>query len=262
LQIAWDSLQAPYALPGFGYLNVQPSALRISQIRLLRDSMFVSVGLSAKPELQQATSTQRKPLPAITDFQPRSGFRLFIAQSLPYDSLSALMNANMSGKEFSVGKGLIKKTVRIDSVKLQGGGAKMFLKVYVSRAAKGVFFLEGIPTWDPVKQVLFLDKMDYHIESKQWLLNSATYLLDGMIMQKLQQYSRFEFADKLKGLTGSLVGQMNRNIYPGINSRGYINKFSIDKIEAAETGIFIQGAAEGKLWLDIDAQALLKNFIK
>jgi len=261
LQIAWDSLQAPYALPGFGYLNVQPSALRISQIRLIRDSLFVSVGLSARPELQQVVTLQKKSLPAISDFQPRSGFRLFIAQNLPYDSLSALMNTSMSGKEFSVGKGLIKKSVRIDSVRLQGGGSKMFLKVYVSKAAKGVFYLEGVPTWDPVKQVLFLDKMDYHIESKQWLLNSASYLLDGIIMQKLQQYSTFNFSDKLTGLTGSLVGQMNRTIYPGINSRGYINKFSIDKIEAADTGIFIQGAAEGKLWLDINAQALLKQYL-
>lgn len=261
LQIAWDSLQTPYSLPGFGYLNVQPSALRIGQIRLIRDSLFVSVGLSAKPELQQVASVQKKNLPAISDFQPRSGFRLFIAQSLPYDSLGALMNANLSGKEFSVGKGLIKKSVRIDSVRLQGGTSKMFLKVFVSKAAKGVFYLEGVPTWDPVKQVLFLDKMDYQIESKQWLLNSASYLLDGVIKQKLQQYATFNFAEKLQDLTKSLATQMNRTIYPGINSRGYINKFSIDKIEAADTGIFIQGVAEGKLWLDINAQSLLRQFL-
>jgi hypothetical protein len=156
---------------------------------------------------------------------------------------------------------LIKKTVRLDSVRLQGGGTKMFLKVYVSKAAKGVFYLAGIPTWDPLKQVLFLDSMDYHIESKQWLMKSASYLLDGVIKQKLQQYSTFNFSEKLIGLTSSLATQMNRTIYTGISSRGYINKFSIDKMEAADTGIFIQGAAEGKLWLDINAAALLKNFL-
>ncbi|HSC52803.1 MAG TPA: DUF4403 family protein [Phnomibacter sp.] len=261
LQIAWDSLQTPYSLPGFGYLAVQPSALRISQIKLARDSMFVSIGLSARPELKESIAAQKNALPSISDFQPRSGFRLFIAQNLSYDSLNALINSNISGKEFAVGKGIIKKTIRIDSARLQGGGTKMFVKVYVSRAAKGVFYLEGVPVWDPVKQELYLDKMDYQVQTKQWLLNSASYLLDGVIMQKLQQYTRFNFSEKLKGLTQSIVDQMNRNIYPGINSHGYVNKFSLDKIEAADKGIFVQGAAEGKLWLDINPQALLQQYL-
>lgn len=262
LQIAWDSLQASYSIPGFGYLNVQPSALRLSQVVLSRDSLFVSVGLSARPELMpQVLYSPRQALPNTSDFQRRSGFRLFISQTLHYDSLSALANASIAGKEFSVGKGLLKKTVRIDSVKLQGGGAKMIVQVFVSKAAKGVFYLEGIPSWDATKQVLYFDQLDYHIQSKQLLLNSASYLMEGIIVQRLKQYTTFHFADQLYAMTGSIARQLNRPIYPGINSQGFINKFSIDKMEAGANGLQVQGAAEGQLSINIDAQQLLLRFL-
>jgi Domain of unknown function (DUF4403) len=136
------------------------------------------------------------------------------------------------------------------------------LKVYVSKAAKGVFFLEGIPKWDMLKQELYMDSLDYHIESKQWLVKSASYLLDGTITNKLKDYSRFNFTEKMTEMTTAIAEQMNREVYPGIQSKGYVNRFVLEKIEAAANGLFIQGAAEGKLFLNIEAQQLLKQFLK
>jgi hypothetical protein len=260
LQLAWDSLQAPYNLSGFGFLSVQPAALRISQATLVRDSLFLSVGLSARPELKPQPELQKKPMPSLSDFQLKNGFRLFVSQTLSYDSLSALVNANISGKEFQVGKGLLKKTVRIDSVRLQGGGEKMFIKVFVSKAAKGVFFLEGKPTWNPEKQQLYFDQLDYHIESKQWLVKSAGYLLDGTITNKLSAYSTFDLSERARLLVSSMSQQMNRQLYPGVNSRGFLNKFSIDSMQAVADGLHVQGMAEGKLWVDINAQQLLQQW--
>jgi hypothetical protein len=186
---------------------------------------------------------------------------LFVSQTLSYDSLSALVNSNIAGKEFQVGKGLLKKTVRIDSVRLQGGGEKMFIKVFVSKAAKGIFFLEGKPTWNPEKQQLYFDQLDYHIESKQWLVKSASYLLDGTITSKLAAYSTFDLSERAKSLIGSIAQQMNRQLYPGVNSRGFLNKFSIDSMQAVANGLHVQGMAEGKLWIDVNAQQLLQQWL-
>lgn len=107
-----------------------------------------------------------------------------------------------------------------------------------------------------------MDSLDYHIESKQWLVKSASYLLDGTITHKLKEYSRFNFTEKMTEMTTAIAEQMNRDVYPGIQSKGYVNRFVLEKIEAAANGLFIQGAAEGKLWLDIEAQQLLRQFLK
>jgi hypothetical protein len=263
LQTVWDTLQTPYRMTGFGYLSTQPQQLRISQASLVHDSLFISLGLTAKPELKQLPDVNRLALPNLTDFRPRSGFKLFIAQQLPYDSLSGVANLQVGGKEFQAGKGLLKKTVRIDSMRFQGGVTnKIIVKVYVSKAAKGVFYLEGVPRWDLQKQELWLDSLDYHIETKQFLIRTASLLLDGTITNKLKAYTRFNLQEKVKDLNNGLMTQMNRSIYPGVSSKGYITKLSIDDMKASDKGIFIAAAAEGKLWIDVDAGVLLGNFLK
>jgi hypothetical protein len=55
---------------------------------------------------------------------------------------------------------------------------------------------------------------------------------------------------------------MNRHIYNGISSKGYLGRFAIDKIEAGKDGLFVQGLVEGKLCLEVDAAKLLAAFVK
>jgi hypothetical protein len=262
LQMVWDTLQTPYRMPGFGYLSTQPQQLRISQATLIRDSLFISLGLTARPELKQAPSTTKAPLPNLSDFRQKSGFKMFIAQQLPYDSLSAVANKQLAGQEFQVGKGMLKKTVRIDSVKLQGGISHIILKVYASKAANGIFYLEGKPAWDPVKQEIWLDSLDYHIDTRQFLLRTANSLLDGTITSKLKSFTRFNLQQKILQLNASLTAQMNRSIYPGVSSKGYITKLSMDDMRASDKGLYLAAAAEGKLWMDIDAGLLMGSFLK
>lgn len=262
IQMVWDTLQTPYRMPGFGYLSTQPQQFRISQVSLMRDSLFLSLGLTARPELKQAPENRKLPLPGLSDFRSRSGFKMFIAQQLPYDSLSAIASQKVAGQEFQAGKGLLKKSIRIDSLKLQGGTAHIIVKVFVSKAAKGVFYLEGTPAWDAQKQELWLDSLDYHIETKQFLLRTASSLLDGTITSKLKAYTRFNLREKIVQLNASLLAQMNRDIFPGVTSKGFISKMNIDEMKASDKGIFIAAAAEGKLWMDLDADLLLNNFLK
>ncbi len=262
MQAVWDTLQTPYRISGFGFLSTQPEQIRISQAELRRDSLFISLGLTAKPELKQLPDLNRKPLPGLTDFRPRSGFKLFIGQQLPYDSLSLIANSQVAGKQFQVGKGMFKKTIRIDSMKLQGGISRIIVKVFVSKGAKGVFYLEGKPVWDGQKQELWLDSLDYHIQTKQFLVRTASSLLDGTITSKLKEYTHFNLQQKVKDLNAGLIAQMNRNIYPGINSKGYLLKMNVDEMQASDKGIFIAASAEGKLWIDVDAGVLLTKFLK
>lgn len=262
LQTVWDTLQAPYQIPGFGFLAMQPEALRISQAVLRNDSMFFSLGISARPELKTVITNIKKPLPNITDFSQRGGFSLYISQLLPYDSLNVIANDQAAGKEFSAGKGMFKKTVRIDSMRLIGGGEKVFIKVYLSRAIKGEVYLEGKPVWDPEARTLEIKDIDYEIKSKQVLVKSAAWLMDGTIEKRLKEYTRFDLGEKADTLRAELQAQMNREITAGISSIGEINELRVEKLLAQPEGIFIGGSLKGKLWLTIDAGAMIAAYMK
>jgi hypothetical protein len=262
LQTIWDTLQTPYAIPGFGYLNMQPEALRISQATLRNDSMFFSIGLSARPVLKAAAINSRKPLPNLTDFKQRGGFALYIGQLLPYDSLNALVNAQAAGKEFTVGKGLLKKTIHIDSVRMLGGGEKVFLKVYLSRGIRGAVFLEGKPVWDGNTQKLEIKEVDYELKTRQLLVKSATWLMDGTIQKKLQEYTRFDLAEKVTQLKLQLEAQMNRDIAPGIKSKGKVFSLKVEKLTGQPEGIYIAGSMQGFLGLTVNAGTLIMAYLR
>jgi hypothetical protein len=262
MQRVWDTLQTPYRIPGFGYLSMQPEALRLSQVALQRDSLFLSLGLSARPELKTQPESNRRQLPNVSDFSQRSGFELFVAQTLPYDSLNNVLNSQLAGREFQVGKGLLKKTIRIDSARLIGGGRRAYMQVHTSKGVQGAFYLQGKPVYDATAQILSLDSLDFHVESKQVLLKSAAWVLDGTITKKLKECTRFSLAEKADSLRQALNGQMNRPIYTGVHSKGNLDRLVIEKLDALEDGIFLAGNAIGKLWIDVDAGQLISAMLR
>lgn len=262
LQTVWDSLQTPYAIPGLGFLSMQPQSLRISQAVLRNDSMSFSLGLSARPELKNSSVFTKKPLPNLADFSQRGGFSLFVAQLLPYDSLNAIANGMAAGNEFSVGKGLLKKTVRIDSMRLLGGGEKLFVQVYLSKGIKGVVYLEGKPVWDPVQHVMEIKEMSFDIKSQQILVKSAAWLLDGTIEKKMKEYTRFDVKEKADSLKSQLAISMNRELMPGIKSHGTIEQMVVEKLIAQPDGVFVGGNVRGKLWVTVDAGTLINKYYK
>jgi hypothetical protein len=50
----------------------------------------------------------------------------------------------------------------------------MILKVYASKAVKGIFYLEGKPTWDPIKQEIWLDSLDYILIRNKYYCETAS----------------------------------------------------------------------------------------
>lgn len=262
MQTVWDSLQTPYAIPGLGFLSLQPEALRVSQAVLRNDSMYVSLGITTKPELKQNATFVKKPLPNLKDFSQRGGFSLYVAQMLPYDSLNVIANQMAAGNEFTVGKGILKKTVRIDSLRLLGGGEKIFIQAFLSKGIKGVVYLQGKPVWDAVNHVLEIKDLDFDIKSKQILVKSASWLMDGTIEKKLKEYTRFDVKEKADLLKKELTTSMNRELMPGIKSQGAVEQMVIDKVVSQPTGIFISGNVRGRLWVSIDAGNLISQYVR
>jgi hypothetical protein len=143
-----------------------------------------------------------------------------------------------------------------------GGGEKIFIKVYVSKAIKGVIYMEGTPVWDATTRVLEITNLDFEVKTKQVLVRSAASLLDGTITKKIKEYTRFDLGEKVTALRTQLQDQMNREITKGITSHGTIEKLEVDRLVAQPTGIFIGGSLKGELWLNVDAGAMIAAYMK
>ena len=245
IQVLWDTLQAGYKVPSLGFVNFRPQQIRIGQVALQKDTLYCSLGLSARPALEDAAETQRLPLPLLSDFALRSGLRVFTQLHLPYDSLNRITNSRISGTEIQIGKGLFQKTIRLDSVRLSGGGSKMFVQVFLSKAIKGTVFLEGVPNYDVAAQLVKMDSLRFHIESKQLLIRTAAWLMNGAIEKKIKEACRFELGGRLQNIQNQLTVKMNLQLYAGIWSKGYLNRLGVDTISLNPGGIDLGASADG-----------------
>jgi hypothetical protein len=263
MKIMWDTLQAGYKIPGLGVVNFAPQQIRMSQLILRNDTLFTSMGLSARPTLDNHSSTiTRTNLPALSDFSFRNGLGIFTKLHLPYDSLNTLINSQLAGTDINVGTGVFKKTIRIDSVRLLGGGSKLFIQVALSKGIKGTVYLEGKPNWDGSTQELRMDSLAYHLQSKQVLLRAANWMLNGVIERKIKAACRFKLAERIKTVQTMMTAIMNQTLYPGIVSVGYLNKLVLQNIVLNPEGIDLGAEMAGRLFIDIDGAAMMKQFMR
>jgi len=261
MQLMWDTMQAGYKIPGLGVMNFAPEQIRMSQAILKNDTMYLSLGLSARPSLiNNIASGSRRSLPNLTDFSFKNGFRIFTQLHLPYDSLNGIINKQMAGTIIPVGNGIFKRNIRVDSVRLLGGGSKMYVQVYLSKGIKGIVYLEGKPNWDVTLLQLRMDSLAFHLKSRQLLVRTAGWVMDGAIEKKIKEACKFQLADRLKAIQYMITVKMNQQLYGGIYSKGYVNKLILENLVTNPTGIDIGASAAGRLFLDVDGEALLKQF--
>lgn len=263
MKLMWDTLQAGYKIPGLGVVNFAPQQVRMSQLILRNDTMYTSMGLSARPSLDNLPTTIAKTnLPSLSDFSFRSGLSIFTKIHLPYDSLNHIINSQLAGTDIEIGSGFFKKTVRIDSVQLMGGGSKMYIQAALSKGIKGIVYLEGKPNWDGNLKELRMDSLSYHLQSKQVLVRAANWMLNGVIEKKIKEACRFQLADRMKKMQAMITTKMNQTLYPGIISMGYVNKLVLQNIILNPAGIDIGAEMAGRLFIDVDGGAMMKKFMK
>ena len=107
-----------------------------------------------------------------------------------------------------------------------------------------------------------MDSLSFHLESKQLLVRTAGWLMNGTIEKKIKEACQFELAARLKYIRHQLTVKMNQQLYAGIASRGYINHLAVDKVILNPGGIDIGASATGRMLMDIDGAALLKSYMK
>ena len=95
-QQVWDKLNKVYNLYGLGWLKINPQRIRINNLFALNDSLYIFLGLSAKPAISfEKPVEQSSRVPNLGTFSRNAGFNIFLDAMLSYDSLSVILNQQL-----------------------------------------------------------------------------------------------------------------------------------------------------------------------
>jgi|GEM_PF-1370859 len=195
-EMAWREMEKPRSvLPGV-WLVVRPETLSLGPITGSGKRISTSITLRAKPALTdsvRATDTLRR-LPPIRVERPGDGrFHLEAQAFMPLSTVDSLLSANLSAQTFQAGG----KDIHISKATLYGGGDKAVLGVTLDKPFEGTIFLKGRPEFDTVTRSVRLADADFDVDTKSFLVNSASYLAHGSIQEAIAKAAAVDMAQIL-----------------------------------------------------------------
>ncbi len=172
-----------------------------------------------------------------------------IAAISTYESASRIITKNFQGKEFASGK----RKITIQKVDLWHKDGKIIIACTMKGSLDGTIYLSGIPNYNPITKEIFFEQMDYVLDTKGFLTKTASWLLHGTVMKKIQENCRYSVKENLDEAKKSMLPYLN-NFSPmkGVFVNGSINDFDFEKVELTDNAIiaFIKGT--GKMSVAID----------
>ena len=254
-QQLWDQLGKAYNIYDMGWLQINPQKIRINNLYANGDSLYVYLGLSARPAISfEKPADQLKPIPWLGSISRPQGFSIFLDASLNYDSLSNILNRHIANKSFDFNKGPVKKKFIIQDCRLYGmGNEKLIIKVNFTGTDNGTFYLTGKPVYTPETKLLEIKDIDFDIRSKDALLKTSEWLFNRRIINEISRNTRFELASYIDTARNQINEQINREWINGISSQGQIDAIELIGIYPLSQSLVIRSNCSGNLSVRVDS---------
>lgn len=235
------------------WLRATPIEIYTTTAKLTNDSIVINMGLKCtietivgkKPEPKfNANSIVLKPVIKIPNTVIAN-----IAAVSSYQDASNLISKNFKGQEFSIGK----KKIKVLDVQIWSKKGKIIITLEVQGNVNSTIYLTGIPMYDAVSKELFFEQMDYALETKSKLLQTANWLVQGIILKKIEANCRYSIRANLEEAEKNLIGYLN-NFSPsqGIKVNGKLKSFQFKKIQLTNQAIIANLSIEGEVNISID----------
>ena len=251
-QQVWDQLNKVYSLYGLGWLQINPSKIRINNLFAGNDSLTIYISLAAKPLISfEKPEEHLTVVPNISDFRDRTGFNIFLDAILNYDSLSTIVSAQLKDKRLDLTSS---KYIIIKDCMLYGmDNENLVIKVSFEGSEKGIFYLTGKPTYDAAAKIIELRDLDFDIKSKNTLLRTAAWLFSKRIINELKKYSRFDLSSYVNTAIVSMNQQLNKEWMNGIQSNGKMDEIKIVNFYPLREHLVVRSNCSGILSVKVDS---------
>ena len=227
-------------------VNVTDAILSDSKIKMnlgLKCNMQTIVGMKPKSSFDKL-AIQFKAVDKINE-----KFTANVAAISTYESASKVISNNFKGKAFGSGS----KTIVIQKVDLWQKEGKIIIALDMTGSINGTIYLSGIPNYNAVTKEIYFDQMDYVLNTKGLLTKAASWLLQGVILKKIEENCRYSIKQNLEEGKKSMLPYLNNySLMKGVFVNGMTGDFEFEKIDISNKAIIAFITTTGKMNVKID----------
>lgn len=248
----WQSIQHPFKIadqPAPVWLVLKPQAVMMTPLNA-RDNIFrLAIGMKVVTETilgSQPIVSNYNQLPGlqIVDNLPED-FTIFLNAGIDYTTINQLAQAQLIGESFPYRNG--KKQVIVNDIAIYPHNDKLITAIEVDGDMRGRMYLSGNPTFDADRELLFIDNLDFDLDTKNILLKTANTLAHGTFVRKIQSQLQFPVGEQIaevKQQAASLLTNRRLNDWATIN--GELTELYPEQILVQEFGIQAILRVQGK----------------
>lgn len=232
----------------YGYLNLNPTLLRIGHFNVNRDTLYFSVGFTGTPQFSSDSMrlVTRASLPPINNTDNNAEVTAYINAIYDYKFFNKILYDSLHDKPFEVeGRTFVIKDVTV------GGTNEGKIQVDVSFTGnrKGVLHLAGTPMLDTAKQVLSMPDISFALDTKDMLVNIAKALFKKKIMKQLQNQSVLDLAALIQRNKASIESRINQQVTSWMRTTGSLQDIRLLGLLPQKDYIQVQACIKANITL-------------
>ena len=262
-EVAWNLARQPVLLSKEydTWLVVQPSSVTMTPLLVSGNILRATIGVQAFT--QTVTSVEKPTVPKasglpqlqILDKVP-GNFKIGLISLISYEEASRLASKNFSGKSYSFVKG--QYTVQVTGIEMYGQNERLVIKVNLTGSMNGYIYLKGVPYYDPVTQMLSLKDLDYDLDTKNSIIRTANWLLQGKFSKMMENALVFPVGEQISS-TRKIIQQLIKSykVTDGIQLKGELSEIAPDRVYLTPKHLYSVVFAQGNVSLKVHG---LKGF--
>lgn len=232
----------------YGFLNLNPTALRVSRFNLQKDTLYFSMGFSGFPQFSSDSLrlVTNAALPPINAAENNGLISTYLNAVYEYKFFNQLLNDSLRNKPFEVeGRTFVIKDVNV------GGTNEGKIQVDVSFTGnrKGVLHISGTPVLDTARQVLSMADLNFSLDTKDMLVNIAKSLFRKKIIKQLQNQSVLDIAALLQKHRADIEARINQPVTPWMSTSGRIQDIKLVGLLPQKDHLQVQAHIRGSIVL-------------
>lgn len=245
----WDLAQKPILLDKNynAWLSISPQEVRLYPLYAQKNRVRVSVGLNSYAEMVVGPQPALRPPVPLPGLKLAHGvnpnFRVALNTDLFYRDIRTIAQPLLLNREL----GSDGKSVRLTDLDIYGNGDRLMVKVATAGDLEGTFYLTCRPVFDPRTNVFSVEDVDFDMQTKSLLLQSAGWFLQGAIRNTIREKLTMDLTPRVAEAQNMASKAMaSVKLADNLVLNGSIKKLKLNDLMVQKDKISIQVHAEGE----------------
>jgi hypothetical protein len=248
----WHALARPIKVEDGAWLTLHPSSVRLADIQVNNLTASATAGITARPVITLGPRPQSATLPIPTNpvlSIPTPGFHVALQGDLPFDVATTILSKRVVGQLYPIAG----YTVKITSARVYGAGDITIVKLGIDGTLKGTVYLQGIPTYDALSQILYVENPHLTLHSANVLAAiGAAWLSSPGFVRKLAAAMRFPLSLQIQDARNRLEQAINGDIGNDVKLTGHVDDLRPIGVSTTPNAFRALVVADG--WIRADIQ--------